>query len=145
MTEDRFEPTPWWEFGPDEEPVPLGPDATWQAPDEAELIVNAEREAIGREDTEPNLVTLAQLAAAAQPPQKWRGIEVRRSAAGVAVVALVLGCVAMFALGWSQGKEVVAKALGRSSVSQSTSGEQLGGSLMSSSLMNNNDLKGGEG
>lgn len=145
MTGGRFEPTPWWEFGQDEKPVPLGPDATWQAADEAELIVNAEREAIGREDTEPNLVTLAQLAAAAQPPQKWRGIEVRKSAAAVAVVALIIGCGAMFALGWSQGKEAVVKALGRSDVSESTSGEQLGDSLMSSSQINKNDLKGGEG
>ena len=145
MTGDGFEPTPWWEFDHNERPVPLGPEGAWHAPDEAELIVNAEREAIIREDTEPNLVTLAQLAAVAQPPRKRQGIAVSKSAALVAVMALLLGCVAMFALGWSQGREVVANADRPGSVSESTSGEQLGDSLMSSSLINNNVAKGGEG
>lgn len=142
MTGDGFEPTPWWEFDRDERPVPLGPEGAWHAPDEAELIVNAEREAIIREDTEPNLVTLAQLAAA-QPPRKRQGVAVSKSAALLAVGALLLGCVAMFALGWSQGREVVATR--SSSVSESTSGEEPGDSLMSSSLINNNVVKGGEG
>ena len=143
MTGDGFEPTPWWEFDRDERPVPLGPEGAWHAPDEAELIVNAEREAIIREDTEPNLVTLAQLAAAPPAPQKEPGIAVSKSAALVAVMALLLGCVAMFTWGWSQGRDVVAK--GPSSVSESTSGEHLRDSLMSSSLINNNVVKGGEG
>lgn len=138
MTEDSFEPTPWWEFDHDEKPVPLAPDA------EAELIVSAEREAIIREDTEPSLVTQAQLAAAASPPRKRQGIAVSNSAALVAVTALLVGCVAMFALGWSQGRHVAARADRPSSVSESTSAVQLGDSLISWSLINNNVVKGGE-
>ena len=145
MTGDGFEPTPWWEFDRDEKPVPLGPEGAWHAPDDAELIVNAEREAIIREDTEPTLVTLGQLAAAAQPPRKRKGVAVSKPAALLAAVALLLGCVVMFALGWSQGREVVADAIRSSSVSEPTSGQEPGDSLMSSSLTNNNVVKGGEG
>ncbi len=145
MTEDRFEPTPWWEFDHDEKPVPLGPEGAWHAPDEAELIVNAEREAIIREDTEPTLVTLAQLAATAQPPRARRGIAVSNSAALVAVVVLLLGCVAMFVLGWHQGRELVANGEAPSSVSEPTSRDRLGDSLMSWSLITNEVAEGGEG
>ena len=144
MTEDRFEPIPWWEFNQDEKPVPLGGEGAWHATDEAELIVNAEREAIIREDTEPNLVTLAQLAAAAEPPRKRDGIAVTKSAALAAAMVLVLGCVAMFVWGWSHGRQVIADAPGTGSVSQSTSAEQQGDSLMSSSLITDNVMKGGE-
>ena len=145
MTEDRFEPTPWWEFGGDEKPVPLGPEGSWHAPDEAELIVNAEREAIIREDTEPNLVTLADLAAPAESPRKSHRIAVTKSTAVVAAMVLVLGCVAMFAWGWTHGREVVANAHRPGSVSQPTSAEHQVDSLMSSSLITNNAMKGGEG
>lgn len=143
MTGDGFEPTPWWEFADDERPVPLGPEASWHAPDEAELIVNAEREAIIREDTEPNLVTLSQLAAAAEPPPKRDGIAVTRSAALAAAMVLVLGCVAMFVWGWSHGRQVVAD--GPVSVSGPTSSQQQADSLMSWSQITNNAMKGGEG
>lgn len=142
MTEDRFEPTPWWEFGHDERPVPLGPESSWHAPDEAELIVNAEREAIIREDTEPNLVTLADLAAPAQSPREGHGVAVTKSAAVAAAMALLLGCVAMFAWGWSHGRHVGDASV---SVSESTSREQQVDSLMSWSQMTNNAMKGGEG
>ncbi len=145
MSEDRFEPTPWWD-AEDERPVPLGAEASWAAPDEAELIVNAEREAIIREDTEPNLVTLAQLAAVAQPQvRQSEGLAVRRSAALAAVALLLVGCVAMFALGWSRGQEVVATSVGSRAVSESTSHESANGSLMSSSRINQVGRKGGEG
>ena len=142
MTEDRFEPTPWWEFDQDEKPVPLGAERAWHAPDEAELIVNAEREGIIREDTEPNLVTLAQLAAAADPPRKRDGIAVTKSAAVAAAMVLLLGCVAMFAWGWSHGRQVADAAI---PVLEPTSREQQVDSLMSRSQITNNPMKGGEG
>ena len=145
MTEDRFEPSPWWEFGRDEKPVPLGPEGTWHAPDEAELIVNAEREAIIREDTEPSLVTLPQLAAAAERQVSRPGVSVTRSTALMAVGILLLGCAAMFALGWHQGKETLAGRATPSSVTQPTLDEHLGGSVSSSAQFKNTVRKGEEG
>lgn len=145
MTGDNFEATPWWEFSDDEKPVPLGAGVAWEAADEAELIVNVERQAIIREDTEPNLVTLAQLAAAAEPQVSRAGIAVSRSTALVAVGILLLGSVAMFVLGWQQGKETLASRAAPSSVTQPTSDEQLGGSLISSTQFKNNVRKGEEG
>ena len=143
MTADGFEPTPWWEFGEDEKPVPLGPDG-WHAPDEAELIVNAEREAIIREDTEPNLVTLDQLAADSGPAPKRAGVVVTKPAALVGAALLLVGCLAMFVLGWSHGRETVANARGPGSVSRFTSAEPQGDSLMSLSLVINHIMEGGE-
>lgn len=145
MNEDRFEPTPWWEFGHDERPVPLGPERSWHAPDEAELIVNAEREAIIREDTEPNLVTVADLAAPTHSPRQSHGIAVTKSAAVAATMVLLLGCVAMFGWGWSHGRQAVANADGPVSVSPATSADQQADSLRSSSLITHSVMKGGEG
>jgi hypothetical protein len=145
VSEDNFEATPWWEFPDDEKPVPLGPGDAWEAADEAELIVNVEREAIGREDTEPSLVTLAQLAAAADRQVSPPGVSVSRSTALVAVGILLLGCTAMFALGWHQGKEILASRATSSSVTQPTLDEHLGGSLISSAQSKNNVRKGEEG
>jgi hypothetical protein len=142
---DNFEATPWWELPDGEKPVPLGPGHAWEAADEAELIVNVEREAILREDTEPNLVTLAQLAAAAERQVSGPGVSVTRSAALVAVGILLLGCAAMFALGWHQGKEILASRATSSSVTQPTSDEHLGGSLISSDQFKNDVRKGEEG
>ena len=145
MSGDNFEATPWWELPDGEKPVPLGPGHAWEAADEAELIVNVEREAILREDTEPNLVTLAQLAAAAESQVSRTGVPVTRSTALVAVGILLLGCAAMFALGWNQGKEILAGRATSSSVTQPTLDEHLGGSLISSDQFKNNVRKGEEG
>lgn len=144
MTDGRDHHLPWWEFDPDEKPVPMT-GAGWGAADEAELIAIGEREAIIREDTEPNLVTLGQLAAAAEPAVLRQGIAVGNSAAVAAAMVLLLGCVAMFVWGWSHGRQVVANAHDPGSVSRSTSVEPQGDSLMSSSLITNNVMKGGEG
>lgn len=144
MSEDRFGSTPWWEFDPDERPVPLGPDGTWGAPDEAELIVNAERQGIIREDTEPNLVTLAQLAAVAQPRHRQKGIAASHSMALFALAALLLGSVVMFVLGWNRGQQV-ARSAPPSSVSEPTSHERLSSSLVSSYETDRFVVKGGEG
>ena len=150
MSDDKFGSTPWWEFDPDERPVPLGSEVTWGASDEAELIVNAERGAIMREDTEPNLVTLAQLAAAAEPRHRQRrhrqrGIAVSHSVALFALAALLLGCVVMFVLGWNRGQQVTARPAAPSSVSEPTSHEHLSYSLESSYETDGDVAKGGEG
>lgn len=144
MSDDRFEPTPWWEFDPDERPVPLGPEGARGAPDEAELIVNAERRVIMREDTEPNLVTLAQLAAAAQPSHHQKGIAVNHSMIRFALAALLLGSAVMFELGWNRGQQV-ARPTDSSSVLEPTSHEGLSYSLESSYETDRVVVKGGEG
>lgn len=132
MTRD-FESTPWWELDPEERPVPLGSDQQWHAADEAELIVNAEREAIIREDTEPTIVTLAQLAASAEPTAPRRGIEMARSTALVAGAALLVGCVVMFTVGWHQGRDRV-EAKGSGPVTRTTSYETPNDSLKDSNI-----------
>lgn len=146
MSGDNFEGRPWWEFPDGEKPVPLGSGEAWEVADEAELIANVERETIVREETEPNLVTLAQLAAAAERCQVARpGVSVSRSMALVAVVILLLGCAAMFALGWHQGKEILESRATPSSVTQRTAVERLGDSLISSAQFKNKLRKGEEG
>lgn len=107
MTDAPKEGLPWWEFDPSEKPVPLGSEGEWAAADDAELIVNSEREAIAREDTDPSLQTLTY----AVPMRATRATRViRRRSAGpsrltfvVAIALLAAGCIGMFALGWSQG------------------------------------------
>lgn len=93
---------PWWEFDPDERPVPL--DASDQnAARQAEEIVESERRAIMREDTEPTLQTLAGLRGTAITVSRARGV--RRPRGSVRLLGsglLLLGCVAMFTLGWAQ-------------------------------------------
>jgi hypothetical protein len=142
---DKFGSTPWWEFDPDERPVPLGPEATWGASDEAELIVNSERRTIMRENTEPNLVTLAQLAAAAEPRRGQKEIEVSHSMALFALAALLLASVVMFVLGWNRGEQVAARPAVSSSVSYPTSHERLSYSLEGSYETDRAVVKGGEG
>jgi hypothetical protein len=93
--------TPWWELDPEESPVPLDTDG-WVAADDAELIVNLEREAIIREDTEPTLSTLATLNALGERHES-RGLRVSHLSLMTAALSLLLGCAAMFVLGWSQG------------------------------------------
>ena len=106
MTERRGNQLPWWEFDPDEKPVPMT-GARWEAADDAELIANAEREAILREDTKPSLVTLGQLAATQEPCRCPSRIPVTRRIALAASVALVVGCAGAFSLGWLQGDSLV--------------------------------------
>lgn len=144
MSGDWFEPTPWWDAEDGERPVPLGPEGPWAAPDEAELLVNAEREEIIREDTEPDLVTLAQLAAPARPEVQREGLAVSRSAASAAVALLLIGCVAMFVLGWNRGQEVLADRAASPAVLEPTSHDSANGLFMSSSRINQVGRKGGE-
>lgn len=96
--------TPWWEFDPEERPIPMSPGQSWEPADDAELIVNAEREAILREDTEPSVVTLAQLRAATEPSPPQTGAPMSRRVARLAAAGLAAACAAMFALGWAQGR-----------------------------------------
>lgn len=128
-----FESTPWWGLDPEEQPVPLDPDQQWHPAHEAERIVNAEREAIIREDTEPTIVTLAQLAASAETTAPRRGIEVTRAAALLAGTALLVGCLVMFTVGWRQGRARV-EARGAGSVTSTTSYETPKDSLKDSSI-----------
>lgn len=138
MTErDHFGPTPWWEFDPSEKPVPLG--AEWEAADDAELIVNAEHEAIIREDTEPTIATMA----AVSGPRRTsfhRFVSPSRPVALAAAVLLVAGCAAMFGLGWRQGAAALSSAPIRSEaaenshVTRNTTPQKERSSLMDSSI-----------
>lgn len=119
--------TPWWEFDPAEKPVPLGAEDEWGLADDAELIVNSERETMTRQDTEPTLQTLAAIKAAAA--HAWSGREGNapissRSGVALAVALLLAGAVTMFALGWSQG---VAARNAREQAASTRSAEVSGG------------------
>lgn len=98
---------PWWELDPEERPVPLDAGGGWAAADDAELFVNLEREAIIREDTEPNLATLTSTGHD-QRTIRRRALSVSRSGLAAAALSLAIGCVAMFAWGWNQGAAVAA-------------------------------------
>lgn len=98
--------TPWWEFDPNERPVPLDPTDRWQAPDDAELIAHSEREAIARQDTEPTGLTIAR---SVEAPSSSSRVSLGRRAA-IAACLLVVGCGAMFSLGWSHGSRVAASS-----------------------------------
>jgi hypothetical protein len=67
----------------------------------AERIVEAERQAIIREDTEPTLQTLLSMGGPAVPeaPHSRMGRPVLRGA----IALLIVSCVGAFSLGWSQG------------------------------------------
>ena len=109
--------TPWWEFDPNERPVPLDPTDRWHAPDDAELIAHAELVAIARQDTEPTGLMIA--TSIKRRPSVSR-IPVRGRAA-VAACILVLACGAMFSMGWSHGSRVAASSgPGADEVRQST-------------------------
>lgn len=97
---------PWWEFDPDEKPIPLGAEGEWGLADDAEVIVNSEREAIARENTDPTLQTLVAMRAAGRDGRSGRGVFLPsqpRSVRVVAIVLLLAGCVALFSHGWSRG------------------------------------------
>lgn len=115
MTErDDFGPTPWWEFDPAEKPVPLG-GAHWEAADDAELIVNAEREAIIRENTEPTIATMAAVSGSKRDPSL--GFSSRsRPVALAAAVLLLTGCAAAFSVGWHQAAAAAGPDRDRSGV-----------------------------
>jgi len=95
----------WWEFDPDERPVPLfdpqdpesrsvGKGVT----EEAQSIVWSAREAIAREDTDPAL-SFAGLTPTRDTVLSVMGRRVGLVAAGL----LAVGCMGSFALGWRQG------------------------------------------
>lgn len=128
--------TPWWEFDPEERPVPMTPGPA----DEAELIVNAEREAILREDTEPSVVTLAQLRAGTEPRPPQTGVPMSRRAAKLAAAGLAAACAAMFALGWAQARANVVNE----AVSPATQERQAAVSLNGSDPYPTAIRKGGE-
>lgn len=94
----------WWEFDPDERPVPLDPIAEAVAV-EAEEIVESQRQAIMREDTDPTGETVAAaLREAAETASAGGSVGDRPgSLRRVALALLSVGCVAMFSLGWVQG------------------------------------------
>ncbi|MDP9069318.1 MAG: hypothetical protein M3N53_13370 [Actinomycetota bacterium] len=106
MTKGAFDRVPWWEFDPEEKPVPVAAGG-WGPADEAELIANAERQAIIREDTEPALVTLSQLAAVQEPARSPSGVSVTRRAVVAAALTLLVGCAGTFSLGWRHGRSAV--------------------------------------
>ena len=99
MSEDRRS---WWDFDPDERPVPLDPIAEAVAA-EAEEIVESQRQSIMREDTDPTLQTLAALREAAVVPADGGLDRAPASLRRIAVALLSVACVAMFSLGWVQG------------------------------------------
>ena len=99
MSEDRRS---WWDFDPDERPVPLDPVAEAVAA-EAEEIVESQRQSIMREDTDPTLQTLAALREAAASPVDEGLDRAPASLRRIAVALLSVACVAMFSLGWLQG------------------------------------------
>ena len=103
-----YERQPWWDFDPNERPIPLDPVVEAVA-DEAAAIVESQRRAIMREDTDPNGETIAALRMAVPAP-RTRVIGGIVSLRRVAVALLSLGCVAMFLLGWVEGA-TEAKAL----------------------------------
>lgn len=109
----------WWDHDPDERPIPVDAVA---APVEsaAEDIVEQERRALMREDTEPTLQTLASLQAAASRDER-RVASVSATSLGVAL--LIAGCIVMFLLGWSMGSK--APAAGDPSVAEATSMKQV--------------------
>ena len=109
----------WWDHDPDERPIPLDAVA---APVElaAEDIVEQERRALMREDTEPTLQTLASLQAAASQDER-RVASVSATSLGVAL--LLAGCIVMFLLGWSMGSK--GPTAGEPSVAETTSMKQV--------------------
>lgn len=101
----------WWDFDPDERPIPLAARAEAVA-NEAEEIVESQRQAIMRQDTDPTGETLAALRESAAPTPRL-AIHLRPSSVTrVALALLAAGCVVMFGLGWMQGSEERAEARG---------------------------------
>ena len=106
----------WSEFDPEEKPVPLDP-ARWVAADDAELIVNVERQELIRQDTEPTAETLVMLAGRHGCEADPSGPRLNLT---VAVALLIAGCIAMFLLGWRQGeahRQAVGGAMGLQPIS----------------------------
>ena len=95
MNGDHDPKPEWWEFDPSEEPVPLSGQARsdFAVADEAESIVRSARDALAREDTDPDVWTRDRR-------RDWDdagGLRQRFA------VLLLTGCVAMFGLGWVEG------------------------------------------
>ena len=109
----------WWDHDPDERPIPVDAVA---APVEraAEDIVEQERRALMREDTEPTLQTLASLQTVASQSER-RVTTVSATSLGAAL--LIAGCIVMFLLGWSVGSRE--PAAGDRSVAEATSMRQV--------------------
>lgn len=103
----------WWDHDPDERPIPV--DAVAAPVERAEEIVEQERRALAREDTEPTVQTLALQAATSRYERKIASV----SAPALGVALLLAGCIVMFLLGWSAGSKPRA-ADGRS-VAEATS------------------------
>ena len=100
-------PEQWWEPEPDERPIP--PDVIGRSVEEtAERIVEGERQAIIREDTEPTLQTL--LSIRAQAVRKVRDPRTDRKVLRGAAALLLAGCVGAFSLGWSHGATAETKS-----------------------------------
>ena len=78
----------WWDFDEEEQPVPLTAEAE-AVLDAADDVVASAREALSREITQPVPVRL--------PAPTARDIS------AVAIGLLLIGCVAMFVIGWWQG------------------------------------------
>lgn len=94
MAEPR-DPGAWWDFDPAERPVPLTPDAE-AVIGEAHQTVTTAQEAIAREVTEPLLT----------PPTFTSDgdvLETSRRPLALALCLLLVGCLAMFSIGWKQG------------------------------------------
>jgi hypothetical protein len=91
---------PWWEFDPDERPVPLE-GAAGAVAEVAEEIVEAHRQSIIREDTEPTLQTLLSMRGPAGRDVSESRTD--RPVLRVGIALLIAGCVGAFSLGWSQG------------------------------------------
>lgn len=105
----------WWDPNPDEQPIP--PDVIGRSvEDAAERIVEAERQAIMREDTEPTLQTLLSMRGPAmrEAPHSSTQRPVLRGA----IALLIAGCVGAFSLGWSQG--AAARTSAADAVSEAT-------------------------
>ena len=78
----------WWDFDEEEQPVPLTAEAE-AVLDAADDVVASAREALSREITEPVPLHL--------PAPTARDIS------AVAIGLLLVGCIAMFVIGWWQG------------------------------------------
>lgn len=101
-------PEQWWDPKPDEQPIP--PDVIGRSLEEAaERIVEAERQAIIREDTEPTLQTLLSMRSSVQ--QEVPEARTDRPVIRGAIALLVAGCVGAFSLGWSQGAVATTRTL----------------------------------
>jgi hypothetical protein len=83
-----------WEPDPEERPVPL-------VADEAESIVRAAHDAIGRENTDPSILIPA--------PRKPASKVFDRHVGRFAVALLAVSCAVTFSVGWLDGSAAAAQ------------------------------------